>query len=297
MDADTIAKALGGHKSGATWMARCPAHDDSTPSFSIRQGQDGKVLVKCFAGCSQQDVIDALRARGLWAGAGRNIRTTKKTTASKPTGPDPEALKRLDAAHKIHAASVPVAGTVVETYLRARGLVLPPPPSLRFHPGLKHSEGKMFPAMVAAVTSAADGTLIGIHRTYLAPDGSGKAPVEPAKKMLGPCAGGAVHLANPNDLLMVGEDIETCLAAIQATGHPAWAALSTSGLKALVLPAKVREVIILADADDAGEAAAQASALRWTREGRTVRIARPPEGMDFNDLLNSMKPRDEEKVV
>jgi hypothetical protein len=159
---------------------------------------------------------------------------------------------------------------------------------------LKHPQGKTWPAMIAPLTSTTDGSVIGIHRTFLAPDGSGKAPVEPAKMMLGPCAGGAVHLAEPDELLMVGEGIETCLAAMQATGNPAWAALSTSGLKALVLPASVREVTILADADEAGEAAAQASALRWTREGRTVRIARPPNGMDFNDLLNSMKPRDEE---
>ena len=75
--------------------------------------------------------------------------------------------------------------------------------------------------------------------------------------MLGPCRGGAVRLADPGDVLMVGEGIETCLAAMQATGHPAWAALSTSGLRALDLPEDVRDVIVLADGDDPGEAAAQ----------------------------------------
>ena len=56
---------------------------------------------------------------------------------------------------------------------------------------------------------------------------------------------------------MVGEGIESCLAAMQARGLPAWAALSTSGLLALDLPKDVRDVIVLADGDDAGEAAAQ----------------------------------------
>ena len=84
---------------------------------------------------------------------------------------------------------------------------------------------------------------------------------------------------------MVGEGIETCLAATQATGNPAWAALSTSGLRTLELPNDVRDVIVLADGDDAGESAAQAAALRWMREGRRVRIARPADGPDFNDLL------------
>jgi putative DNA primase/helicase len=95
-----------------------------------------------------------------------------------------------------------------------------------------------------------------------------------------------VRLADPGDvLLMVGEGIETCLSVMQATGHPAWAALSTSGLRSLDLPHGVRDVIVLADGDDAGEAEARDCALRWKREGRRVRIAHPPRGMDFNDLL------------
>jgi DNA primase len=72
---------------------------------------------------------------------------------------------------------------------------------------------------------------------------------------------------------------------MQETGHPAWAALSTSGLRALDLPKAVCDVIVLADGDDPGEAAARDCALRWKRDGRRVRIARPPKGMDFNDML------------
>jgi putative DNA primase/helicase len=108
---------------------------------------------------------------------------------------------------------------------------------------------------------------------------------EPAKMMLGPCRGGAVRLGQPKDVLMVGEGIETCLAAMWATDHPAWAALSTSGLRALDPPKDVRDVIVLADGDDPGEAAARECAWRWKREGRRVRFARPPQGMDFNDML------------
>ena len=47
-------------------MARCPAHEDTNPSLSIRLDDSGKVLVHCHAGCQQQNVIDALRGRGLW---------------------------------------------------------------------------------------------------------------------------------------------------------------------------------------------------------------------------------------
>ena len=141
--------------------------------------------------------------------------------------------------------------------------------------------------MVALVTHGATGSPIAIHRTFLDRDGGGKAPVDPAKMMLGPCRGGAVRLGEPADMLMVGEGIETCLAAMQATGTAAWAALSTSGLRSLELPNAVREVTVLADGDQAGESAAQECARRWQRQGRRVRIARPPQGMDFNDLLKA----------
>jgi putative DNA primase/helicase len=108
--------------------------------------------------------------------------------------------------------------------------------------------------------------------------------------MLGPCRGGVVRLAPACDVLMVGEGIETCLAAMQATGHPAWAALSASGVLALELPDEVQNVIVLADGDEAGEAAARGAALRWKREGRRVRIACPPQGLDFNDMLLGRPP-------
>jgi DNA primase len=94
-----------------------------------------------------------------------------------------------------------------------------------------------------------------------------------------------VRLAEPSDVLMIGEGIETCLAVMQQTGQPAWAALSTSGLRTLDLPQVVRDLIVLADGDDPGEAAAQDCARRLKREGRRVRIARPPKGMDFNEML------------
>lgn len=148
--------------------------------------------------------------------------------------------------------------------------------------------------MVALVTRGEDDKSLAIHRTFLAHDGTGKAPVNPQKMMLGPCRGGAVRLAAPGEVLMVGEGIETCLAAMQATGKPVWAGLSTSGLRALNLPQDVRDVIVLADGDAPGKAAARECAWRWKREGRRVRIARPPHGMDFNDLLIGSAPRIEE---
>ena len=67
MTAESIAKALGGRKAGSAWMVRCPAHEDRDPSLSIADGDNGKVLVRCHAGCEQHQVIAALRAEGIWA--------------------------------------------------------------------------------------------------------------------------------------------------------------------------------------------------------------------------------------
>ena len=149
--------------------------------------------------------------------------------------------------------------------------------------------------MIALVTRGSDDEPLAIHRTFLALGGLGKAPVGPAKMMLGPCGGGAVRLAEPEDRLLVGEGIETCLAAMQAAGCPAWAALSTSGLRRLDLPERIRSIVVLADGDEPGEAAAADCARRWKREGRRVRIARPPQGQDFNDLLMGHGPSLEER--
>ena len=47
MNAETIAKALGGRRTGTNWMAPCPAHEDRDPSLAIRGTCDGRVLVHC----------------------------------------------------------------------------------------------------------------------------------------------------------------------------------------------------------------------------------------------------------
>jgi putative DNA primase/helicase len=135
----------------------------------------------------------------------------------------------------------------VACYLAGRSITIPEPPSLSWAPRCWHREtGRCLPAVVAAIVDVA-GELIGAHRTYLRPDGRGKADVEPAKAMLGRAAGGAVRLAPASELLMVGEGIETCPAAMQACKLPAWAALSTSGMTTMLLPPVVRSVIVLAD--------------------------------------------------
>lgn len=293
MTVEFIAKALGGRAVGRGWSARCPAHDDSNPSLSIVE-DSGVVLVHCHAGCDQRQVIAALRERGLWGSEPQSTARSAICNTAVASEQSSMLAQRSATAISIWRRSVPAIGTPVVDYLSARGITLAPPFAVRFHSGLKHHSGGTWPCMVALVTRGADDTPLAIHRTFLTREGRGKAPVKPAKMMLGPCRGGAVRLSEPGEVLMIGEGIETCLAAMQATGHPAWAALSTSGLRALDLPDRVGDVIVLADGDDPGEAAARDCALRWMRQGRRVRIARPPRGLDFNDMLLGRACRNEE---
>lgn len=62
---DYFCRVLGGRRAGSQWMATCPAHDDKNPSLAVRE-DNGKILLRCHAGCSQHEVIEALKARGLW---------------------------------------------------------------------------------------------------------------------------------------------------------------------------------------------------------------------------------------
>jgi putative DNA primase/helicase len=281
MPAEKIALALGGRRVGGCWMARCPAHADREPSLSVADGANGNVVVYCHAGCDQDRVIAALKSRGIWTDT-RPFQNGR-SNAYRHVAND---LERSKQALHIWESAKPAEGTIVESYLRSRCIQLRVPSRLRFNAALNHPAGETWPVMVALVTRGDDDTPIGILRTYLSRDGAGKAPVEPSKMMLGACRGGSARLAaGVGELMLVGEGIETCLSAMQATGKPAWAALSTSGLRTLELPDAARDVIVLADADEPGEAAARSCAVRWRREGRRVRIARPPQGMDFNDVL------------
>jgi hypothetical protein len=81
MTADSIIRGLEARRSGSAWMAKCPAHEDSNPSLSIREAS-GKVLLHCHAGCTQRDVVEALKARGLWEAAAPATTWAKRIVAT-----------------------------------------------------------------------------------------------------------------------------------------------------------------------------------------------------------------------
>jgi putative DNA primase/helicase len=133
------------------------------------------------------------------------------------------------------------------------------------------------------------GALVGVHRTWLLADGSGKAPLDNPRLTDGFLAGAAVRLGDwRRGLLAVAEGIESALAgSLLLGGILAWAALSDGGIERLILPAVIREIRIFVDRDanNAGESAARIAGRRWMAEGRRVALTIPDRvGADANDL-------------
>jgi hypothetical protein len=216
-----------------------------------------------------------------------------------PDGPAPRRSKSPggtpEAAARLFAASVPVPSTLAETYLRSRGITLGGKTSaLRFHPKCWHrDEGQTKsiprPALIAAVTDGA-GVLQGVHRTWLAPDGRGKASVETQRRAMGHLLGNAVRLTPCDDILVVGEGIETMLSVREAApGLPVWAALSSGHLGAVLLPEGLQRLYIAIDRDPAGQHAAKRLSARAAEVGIGCHVLEPRLG-DFNDDLRADGP-------
>jgi phage/plasmid primase-like uncharacterized protein len=190
----------------------------------------------------------------------------------------------------------PIEGTVAERYLAARGLGGFTSPALRFLPHHRHAPtGTSWPVLLAAVTDPLTGELRAVHRTFLRPDGSAKAPVEPAKMTLGPTGGAVIRLAEPQPgrPLVLAEGVESAASAALILDCPAWAAIAANNLARIILPPVVRQVVIAADNDPVGQREAERAARRWQAEGRRVRIATPnTAGTDFNDLLQRTGARE-----
>lgn len=227
-----------------------------------------------------------------------NILATAGLTAGNHAPPDPVELAQREAEHRENVArresqaravwreSRPVRGTPAETYLRSRGITCELPETLRYHRGCWHKNtAKRHPALVAIVCGGAG---FAIHRTYLRPNGDGKADIAPDKAMLGKVVGGAVHLSDGHCHLVVAEGIETSLSlrsGLLATPASVWATLSTSGLRGLRLPLQPGLLTIASDGDQAGRAAADSLAFRAHALGWTVDLLHAPDGLDWNDVL------------
>ncbi|NOW48824.1 hypothetical protein FHW96_005014 [Novosphingobium sp. SG751A] len=199
----------------------------------------------------------------------------------------PEAARRL-----VHM-SQPIYGTLVQAYLRERGITdLRGTGSLHFHPRCyyrpdEQSPTETWPAMIAAVTDL-DGKITGAHRTWLDPRRRDKAPIDTPRRAMGDLLGNAVHFGLGGEVMAAGEGIETVLSLRQVLPEmPMLAALSAAHLAAILFPDTLRRLYIVRDNDPAGDGARDSLIERANAVGIEAIVISPELG-DFNEDLRTL---------
>lgn len=277
-----ICETRGGKWSGTKGMARCPAHDDRTPSLSVMLGRRA-ILFKCFAGCDRTSVLAALEREGvgtckLFAGAGQS-------ELSLPFLP----RKTSAAALRVWRQARPLRDTAAKGYLERRG-ILASSSALRFHPrtplGPK-GRTRFLPAMIAAVSL--DEGPVAVHRTFLEQDAVAKADFAKPKRALGSLREGAVRLFVPaNGKLGLAEGIESAMSAYALTGIPTWATLGNERFGLVAIPEGVTELHLFVDHDAGGTLAAERGLVAYARVDRAIHVRKPVRcGADWNDELQA----------
>lgn len=207
----------------------------------------------------------------------------------------PASVGSPEAARRLFGMSQSIAGTLVEAYLRNRGITaLRETGSLRFHPRCyyrpdDHSATEIWPAMIAAVIDLS-GHLTGAHRTWLDPDGFsettlGKARIDTPKRAMGDLLGHAVRFGVAGKVMAAGEGIETMLSLRSVLPTmPMVAALSAAHLSAILFPNTLRRLYIARDDDPAGDGA-MATLIDRAQEAGIEAIVISPRLGDFNEDL------------
>jgi hypothetical protein len=231
-----------------------------------------------------RDVLD--EARRFLSLPEREYQGSGRARPPVPSG-SPEAARRLFASAK------PIPGTLAAAYLRSRGIAdVGDLPALRFHPTCfyRAHEGaprENWPALLAAVTDA-DGVVTGVLRTWLARDGSVKAPIATPRRSLGRLLGSGVRVGKATDVLAAGEGLETMLSLrVVLPALPTVAALSATHLAAFVPPSGLRRLYIARDNDRVGRRAAEMLGARAHAEGIEALVL-TPQWDDFNTDLTTL---------
>jgi hypothetical protein len=265
--------------------ARCPFHDDSTPSLQI-YNDEGDPHYHCF-GCGAHGPLTDL--------------PEELTVSSTPRQKTDDA-ETLAYAHRLWEQAQPIADTPATRYLiEVRGIdinALAPDIDtvLRFHPACPFN-GNRHPCLLALFRDIETNEPSGIHRIALTPDAQ-----KLDRRMLGRWARPRaiklwplIRLEESGRLLYLGEGVETVLAAATRLRdrdrpmRPAWAAGSSGNVEKFPIVPGVEELTLLVDRDPSGEAAAAACYRNWKTAGRRVRRLRThdPSLNDFNDLIRA----------
>ncbi len=297
-----------GRREGAYWLVGDVRNTPGRSMFVRLKGTARSPAGKWLDAASGEygDLLDVIReSRGL--ADFKDVAEEARSFLSLPhPGPQPTAPRRpsrrsdaptssAEAARRLFAMSQPIERTLVEAYLRRRGITaLHGTGSLRFHPRCyyrpdEHSSTETWPAMIAAVTNLS-GHVTGAHRTWLDPGGFseatlGKAPIDTPRRAMGDLLGHAVRFGVASEILAAGEGIETMLSLRCALpAMPMVAALSAAHLSAILFPQALRRLYIARDNDLAGDGAMTTLIDRAQSAGIEALVLSPRLG-DFNEDL------------
>ncbi len=251
-------------------------------------GQHGDLLDVIREACGLVDFHDiATEARRFLSLPRPEPRPEFNSRSSPAPMGSPESARRLI------AISRPIAGTLVEVYLRHRGIThLHDVGALRFHPHCYYRPDGNAPtqtwaAMIAAVTDL-KGHITGAHRTWLDPSGHDKAPVDTPRRAMGHLLGHAVRFGIADDVMAAGEGIETMLSLrCVMPALPVNAALSAAHLAAILFPATLRRLYIVRDDDPAGDGAMETLIAR-AEAAQIEPVTLSPRCGDFNGDLKRL---------
>lgn len=268
-----IVKSLGGAWKPGGAMCRCPAHDDSRPSLSVRVGEHS-LLFKCFAGCSTINVIRALRSER------RSIPTTD--TGAEFTHADGRERRLSGRIRSLWKEARPIGDTTAGVYAAIRGFN-EPHPALRFHDNVPLGRGadvRFRPALLAALE--ADAGVIALERLFLDPrTGLSADDLDPPKRLIGRPLGATVRFGAATNVLGLAEGWETAWSAHILLGIPVWATLGADRLPLVTVPDRVEHLILLPDDDAPGHNGAGRANEAHAQPGRTIETLLP--GGRFND--------------
>lgn len=279
--ADRIVRQLGGKWQGDFAMCRCPAHADGTASLSVRVGERA-VLFHCFAGCTADAIMTALRSGKILAPADHN-----------PGQRQESKVDHNKVAVAVWRHAQPYVGSLADRYLRSRAIV-PDGINARFDPRCQFGSGaaKAFaPALIVPIEE--DAGVVAIHRTFLRPDGRGKAEMSEPKWMLGNPGSGAVRWGGvPTDgVLRLAEGVEDAASVMNmlGAGLSVWPVLGIERYQAVAIPESVHTVVIYSQHGGEAARAIERATPHLTAHGRQLIIKPPPHAGDWNDLLREIR--------
>ncbi|KKX32880.1 toprim domain-containing protein [Rhizobium sp. LC145] len=298
-----------GHRAGNYWIVGDVANSKGGSLYVRLTGPSAGKWVDAATG-QFGDLLDLIReARGLpdFRGVAEEARYFLSLPQLRPELSHGEeaggfaSVRRsaMERAQRLFRTTQALGGTLADDYLRQRSILRASiHPALRFHPScfyrdLTTGRTTSYPALIAAVTDQT-GAITGVHRTWLDPNGDGKAKVENPRRALGSLLGNGVRfhfpVASPVRVIAAGEGLETILSLSQVMPVMAMVAgLSANHLAAFQLPGECLRLYIAADADAAGRRAIERLSGRAQALGILPFVLLPELG-DFNEDLRQLGP-------